>query len=536
LAQHLPATTTSDWYRNAVIYQIYPRSFADANGDGIGDLAGITGKLDYLQSLGVNGIWLSPIYVSPMADFGYDVADYRAIDPTFGDLDDFDHLVAAAHARGIKVLMDLIPNHTSDHHAWFQESRSSRSNPKRDWYIWRDAKPDGSPPNNWESVFGGPSWTLDPHTNQYYLHSFLKEQPDLNWSNPAVQQAIQDVMSFWYDRGVDGFRVDAILFTSKDLQFRDNPRLTTKPKKRAVLDKELETAFDHAVGENLPDYIKVLTDVTKNYPERCLFLEAYPDKGDPAGYAGLYDFCDPEVSAPFYFGPMVVVDDWDARLFKRYIDEFETAIPKNGFAAYVLGNHDRSRLASRTGQHHARAMAVVQLSLPGAKFIYYGEELGMENVAIPPGKAHDPSKQSRDPERTPMQWSPQEHAGFTTGMPWLPVSQDYKRRNVATMERDERSILSLYRHMAKVGRHPALAHGRYEPFDTGQAQIFCFRRVYKDQQVLVMINFDHKVRKITPNLNLDRILASSTMTWTEEPLEQQITLHPWEAIVVALMG
>ena len=292
-------TSSDDWYKSAVIYQIYPRSFADSNGDGVGDLGGIVEHLDYLQSLNIDAIWLSPIYRSPMADFGYDVSDYLSIDPVFGTLEDFDRLVTEARARGIKVLMDLIPNHTSDQHPWFTESKASKDNLKRDWYIWKDAKADGSEPNNWQSVFGGPAWTFDEATAQYYMHSFLKEQPDLNWANTAVHEAIQNVIRFWYRRGVDGFRVDAILFTSKDLQFRDNPNPHDVDKD--VLGTEFEKAFSHGVGANLPSYIKVLTDVSQEFKGRCIFLEAHPEQGNPAGYAHLYDFIDHATAAPFYF-------------------------------------------------------------------------------------------------------------------------------------------------------------------------------------------------------------------------------------------
>ncbi|HUC20821.1 MAG TPA: alpha-amylase family glycosyl hydrolase, partial [Candidatus Polarisedimenticolaceae bacterium] len=312
MLKHMPEKTP--WHQNAIIYQIYPRSFADSNGDGIGDLPGITSRLDYLSDLGIDAIWLSPIFESPMADFGYDISDYRRIDPDFGTLEDCEELIRQAHKRNIKVLMDLVPSHTSDQHAWFDESKSSTDNPKRDWYVWKDPKPDGSEPNNWGSVFGGPAWTLDETTSQYYLHSFLKEQPDLNWANPEVQQAIQAVMRFWYEKGIDGFRVDAILFTAKDLDFRDNPERSAS-KMMAVdagsefIEEELEAAYSYGVGKHLTEYITILSDVTKQYEGRCLFLEAYPDNYTPQGFADLYKHCDTSVAAFFFFGMIAASED-----------------------------------------------------------------------------------------------------------------------------------------------------------------------------------------------------------------------------------
>lgn len=522
------------WYKNAIIYQVYPRSFADASGDGIGDLVGITDKLDYLQDLGVTAIWLSPIYRSPMADFGYDVSDYKDIDPIFGSLDDFDGLVASAHRRNIKVLMDLIPNHTSDQHPWFEEARASHDNPKRHWYIWKDPKPDGSPPNNWQSIFGGPAWTYDPKTAQYYLHSFLKEQPDLNWSNPEVHRAIQDIMRFWYKRGVDGFRVDAILFTSKDLEFRDNPE--PKAKHDDIITNEVETAFSYGVGEHLPEYIRVLTDVTNEFPDHCIFLEAYPEDGSPAGYAHLYDSIDHSVAAPFYFGLFGATYDWRAETFARSADEFQAHLPDQAFPAYVLGNHDMARLATRIGYPAARAACIALLALPGAKFIYYGDELGMEDVPIPTQLLQDPSTVSRDPERTPMRWTPGPHAGFSQVEPWLPVGPEGTTRNVQVMLEDELSILNLYRQMISLYHaHPALYSGAFEPLNLGNPAIYGFKRIEDEEQLLILVNFSGKTTTVEVGSNTGTLLLSSTLTHAGKHGKlMHVSLEANEAVVIKL--
>lgn len=522
------------WYKNAIIYQIYPRSFADGNNDGIGDLAGITEKVDYLKDLGVAAIWLSPIYASPMADFGYDISDYRQIDPAFGDLEDFDRMIEAAHQNDIKVLMDLVPNHTSDQHEWFEQSRSSQDDPKRNWYIWKDPKTDGSAPNNWQSVFGGPAWTYDPKTDQYYMHSFLKEQPDLNWANPKVRKAMADIMRFWYERGVDGFRVDAILFTSKDLEFRDNPE--PKTKHGDILGDEFETAFSHGVTQSLPDYIKVLTDVTKEYPGRCLFLEAYPDNGDPAGYARLYEFIDQTVAAPFYFGLFGATYDWQAQTFHRLVDDFQKLLPADAFPVYVMGNHDTSRLATRIGENRLRAAAVAQLTLPGTKFVYYGEEIGMQDVEIPAERLQDPSNVSRDPERTPMRWTDGANAGFSTVEPWLPTGPGFESQNVATLLKDKQSLLSLYTQLGALHRsHAALSDGAFEPVTFESPSVFGFRRVSTDEQCLVLVNFTDKKTSVTTGFGPGTLLLTSTLAQSGNSGDfSEVSLDANEAVIIKL--
>ena len=519
----------NDWYKHAVLYQIYPRSFADSNGDGIGDLKGITAHLDYVAELGVDGIWFSPINRSPMADYGYDVSDYNDIDPLFGTLEDFDELLEKAHDLGLKILMDLVPNHTSDQHQWFKTSRSSLDNPKRDWYVWRDAKPDGSEPNNWQSVFGGPAWEFDSATNQYYLHSFLKEQPDLNWANPEVQHAIQDVMRFWFDRGVDGFRVDAILFTAKDREYRD--LVIPKAKKG----EEQPSIFSMGFTQHLREYIDVLTDVCHEYEGRGVFLEAYPHPAEDESanaYAKLYEFCDNSVAAPFYFTPMQVASDWSAKNFKDAIDSFESQKPAESFSAYVLGNHDEPRVASKLGPEAVRTEAVGLLTLPGAKVVYYGDELGMADVHIPPEKIQDPSPTNRDPERTPMQWSDEPFAGFSTAEPWLPVEKNYHSHNVQTESKNPTSILALYKQLLKIiHEQPALARGTYETLESDHPDVYIYSRNAGDEQVIILLNFSATPVEITSPVARADVLLSSTMQSRIMDFGSKVTLQPYEGVV-----
>lgn len=526
----------SSWYKNAVVYQIYPRSFADSNGDGLGDIKGIINRLDYLSRLGVTAIWLSPIYKSPMVDFGYDVSDYEDIDPIFGNLADFDELVKQTHARGMKLIMDFIPSHTSDQHAWFKEARSDLNSPKRDWYTWRAPKPDGTPPNNWISVFGGSAWTLDQTTNQYYLHSFLSQQPDLNWFNPAVRNAIYNTMRVWFERGVDGLRVDAVNHLSKDPELKDNPRnVLYKP---GVDDpaKELDSKFSMD-GPDLQLWLHEMADTAKKFTNRCLFFEFNPHvrKYDPVEYLRYYELCDTSISAPFNFG--LIFTPWTVASVKKYIDDFENGVPPEAFSSYVLGNHDRSRLASRVGPESARVAAVLLLTLPGAKFVYYGDEIGMENTDIPPDKIQDPFGRqvpgfSRDAQRTPMQWSAENNAGFSTGSPWLPINQDYKNRNVEAMLEDKSSILNLYRQLIGLRQqNQALGSGDYSPMESGRSDVFCFRRKSARQTVTVLLNFSHERVEMDISLSNSRLLLSSYLDLPQKDVEK-ITLRPYEAWIL----
>ncbi len=485
----------SPWWKRGVLYQIYPRSFMDSNGDGIGDLRGIADRLDYLAWLGVDGLWLSPIFPSPMADFGYDVANYVSVDPMFGTLANFDHLLAEAHARNIRIVLDLVPNHTSNQHPWFLESRSSRDNPKRDWYIWRDAKPDGSPPNNWLAYFGGKSWTWDETTQQYYLHSFLPEQPDLNWHNPEVRQAVFDSIRFWLDRGVDGFRVDVIDRMIKDEALRDNP-----PDPNWVEGRDNPAhRFLRLYSENRPgihNLIREFRQVFDAYPERVSIGEiAYslnpsiitafygqPPKGD-------------ELDIPFNFG--LILLDWKAEAVKAFVDAYEGMVPPYGWPTYVVSNHDQTRVATRVGADQARVVALLLLTLRGTPFLYYGDELGMLDVDIPAEKYQDPQGInlgiSRDPERTPMQWDASPHAGFSSAEPWLPVAPDFAQVNVEAEKTDPRSILTLYKRLIDLRRgDDALALGDYQPLDAPDG-VFAYGRGGKST---VALNFTGESKRL----------------------------------------
>ena len=445
-------TQRQPWWQKGVIYQIYPRSFMDSNADGIGDLQGILQKLDYLNdgtpdSLGVDVIWISPFYPSPMADFGYDVADYCDVDPLFGDLAIFDRLVEESHRRGIKIIIDYVPNHTSDRHPWFQESRASRSSPKRDWYLWRDARPDGSMPNNWGSVFGGPAWTWDEGSGQFYFHQFLKEQPELNWRNPEVRAAMQDVLHFWLRRGVDGFRMDVVAFLIKDAELRDNPpNLNTPP---SLHPGDLFGRQLHHYNEDqdeVQELIREFRRVLDQYEDRCAIGELFYELPRWVRYYGENGN---GLHLPFNF--RLLHTPWQADAIRQSVDELEAVLPPFGWPNYVLGNHDQPRLASRIGRAQARVAAMLLLTLRGTPTLYYGDELGMQNGVIPPDLVQDPqglrlgAERTRDVARTPMLWTAGVQAGFTTGDPWLPVAADYTTNNATVQSRDPRSMLSLVR-------------------------------------------------------------------------------------------
>ncbi len=445
---------SAPWWAGAVIYQVYPRSFADANGDGVGDLAGLLQRLDHLAggdaSLGVDAVWLSPVFPSPLADYGYDIADFTDVAPEYGTLADLDRLVEACHARGLRLLLDLVPCHTSVQHKWFTEARSSRSSPKRDWYTWADPGPGGGPPNNWRAAFGGSAWELDPGTGQYYLHTFYAEQPDLNWRNPAVAEAIADVLRFWFARGVDGFRVDAIIHAMKDPLLRDNPPagppVPPFPPER--------TGQDPIWTVDLPevlDVVRSLRRVADEYPGRLLLGEAYLpvdrlarylDSGD--GFQRAFDF---ELS----------VIGWGAEPFRRTIERAERFTPADLEPTWALSNHDLERHATRFEEPRARLAALLLLSLRGTICLYAGEEIGMVDAPAPLGPAHD--RAGRDTQRTPMQWDASSTGGFTGGRPWLPLV-DPARRNVAAQSGDPGSLLNLYRRLLALRRSSmALRHG-----------------------------------------------------------------------------
>ena len=527
------------WWRDGVIYQIYPRSFADTDGDGIGDLPGLISRLDYLNgapdSLGVDAIWLSPIYPSPMYDFGYDVADYENIDLAFGRLEDFDRLTAECHKRGIRVVMDLVLNHSSHQHPWFIESRSSRDNPKRDWYIWRDPKRGGGAPNNWQARFGGSGWEWDERTDQYYYHMFLKEQPDLNWRNPELRARIFQAVKFWLDRGVDGFRLDVVNAYFKDERFRNNP---PAPGRRAY-DRQ-----KHIYDLNRPELIDVYQELRRrldSYSERMAVGEVMDATPELVGR-----FCGPD-RLHLAFDFELTDQPWRARAFHEALSRNESALRSDTQPCYALSNHDRDRHATRYGggpesDARAKVAALLLLTTRSTPFIYYGEEIGMQNTPIPRAEVQDPygkryPRLGRDPERAPMQWSAEANAGFTTGRPWLRLNKDYRKRNVAAQQPDPDSVLSFYKQVIRFRRESvALRRGKYEPVIRRPVNVLAYVRRAPEQIMLVALNFTG--RKTSAAIDKTLLAKNWWLRLTSVPgegerlKEGKVTLAPFEACVL----
>ena len=478
-----------------MIYQIYPRSFADADGDGIGDLRGIRDRLDHLAgadgALGVDAVWLSPIYPSPLHDFGYDISDYVDVAPEYGTLADLDDLIEACHARGIRLLLDLVPCHTSVEHPWFVESRWSRASAKRDWYIWADARPDGSAPSNWTAAFGGSSWEWDEATGQYFLHSFYPEQPDLNWRNPAVADAMAEAMRFWFRRGVDGFRVDAIFAAIKDDRLRDNP-----PERRPGAIPGLAGAGgqDPLWSMNRPevhDVIRHLRRVAAEFPGRVLVGEAYVPVEELAGYLG--HGADDEFHLAFNFE--LLLSPWLHLDLMLSIERGEALHPPGVWPTYAIANHDQPRPATRWGAHRARAAAFLLLTVRGVAVLYAGEEIGMVD-ADPESLPHPPfDRAGRDGCRTPMQWDASTTGGFTTGTPWLPVV-DAPTRNVEGQRDDPASLLCLYRSLIAARRaSPALGRGEQRSLFGVAPDVLAWVRERDGERVLVALNVGDDPRR-----------------------------------------
>ena len=542
----MPDNNNYQWWQTGVIYQIYPRSYQDSNGDGVGDLAGIIQRLDYLSdTLGTDAIWLSPIYPSPMHDFGYDVANYIDIHPLFGRLEDFDRLLNETHRRGMKLILDLVPNHTSDEHPWFVESRSSRVNPKRDWYLWRDPAPDGGPPNNWLSHFGGPAWTFDEKTGQYYLHQFVKQQPDLNYRNPDVVTAILDVMRFWLDRGVDGFRVDVIGLMMKDPEFRDEP---LNPAWNGV--KPFDS-LDHIYTANLPevhDLIRQMRAVLDSYDERMMVGETYLPNDKLMVYYGSADML--ECHLPFNF--QLILARWDAAGVRKMVDDYEAVLPPDAWPNWVLGNHDQHRLATRVGPRQARVANMLLLTLRGTPTCYYGDELGMENVPIPPEKIQDPPAVNqpeiahlvgRDPERTPMQWDDSPNAGFAVPDVqdlWLPLAPNYTEVNVARQLDEPRSFLNYFRKLLAYRKStPALLWGGYRSLNPESAEVqkncFVFERNVGGKRVVVALNFSSNEQNLKlPELGRGKIVISTNLDRDDEVNLAEFNLRANEGCIIEL--
>lgn len=484
-----------NWWKNAVIYEIYPRSFGDTNGDGIGDLNGVTRHLDYLEKLGINAIWLTPFYPSPQVDFGYDISDYRAIDPQYGTMADFDRLVSEAAKHRIRIITDLVLNHTSDRHPWFVESRSSRTNSKADWYIWAQGKPNRQPPNNWLSLFGHSAWQYDPPRDQFYYHEFYKEQPDLNWRNPKMRDAMYDTVRFWMRRGVAGFRLDAITFLFEDPRLRDEPFLsgTTPYGDRQVSDERTN---------NLPevhDVLRQLRRVTNEFPGRVLIGETYVSSA--ADLRKMYGANNDELQLPMdtQYG---FINRLDAAAFRSKLKEAETDLGGN-VPLFVFDNHDNRRSWDRYGDgaHNeaiAKLIATLLLAPRGTALLYYGQEIGMQNtdpksrdqVKDPIGKIGWPKEVGRDGERTPMQWDDSRNAGFSDATStWLPLSPDFRDRNVSKESQDPKSLLNYYRSLIRLRtQNSALRDGNLTLVSSSNQNVLAFARVKENTTVLVALN------------------------------------------------
>ncbi|MBP7603411.1 MAG: alpha-glucosidase [Spirochaetes bacterium] len=493
------------WWKHGVIYQIYPRSFYDSNGDGIGDIRGIIEKLDYLEWLGVDAVWLSPVNKSPMYDFGYDISDFRKIDPLFGTDRDFDRLISESHRRGIRIIMDLVINHTSHLHLWFVQSRSSRSNPKRDWYIWVDGVK-GRPPNNWRAAFGGSAWEWDRETGQYYLHSFLKEQPDVNWRNAELKKAMFGEVAYWLDRGVDGFRLDVVNWYVKDKKFRDNPYVRGLSYAPRPYDLQ-EHIFDRN-RKRTHRILKEFRSLLDSYPERMAVGEVFsPPPGDPelsASYLG-----DGEDELHLVFDFSLLYSKWSGRKFLKTARKWLALVPEDGWPCHVLSNHDQVRHISRYARGgytdaRARVAATFLLTLKGTPFIYYGEEIGMMEARIrrsdmrdPAGKKYWPFYRGRDGARTPMQWNGGHAAGFTAGRPWLPVHRGYRSVNVEEQREEPGSLLNFYRRLILLRRSVrALGHGEWVQARKARDGVVAWYRLYEGEKVLVVMNFTRRRKRL----------------------------------------
>jgi len=514
------------WWQRAIVYEIYPRSFQDSNNDGIGDLNGIRRRLDYLVQLGVDAIWITPVYSSPMADFGYDVADYCGIDPIFGTMQDFDSLLFECHQRGLRVILDFVPNHTSDQHPWFLESRSSRQSPKRDWYLWKDE------PNNWPSQFGGSAWEYDAISGQYYCHSFLKQQPDLNWRNPAVKDAMFDVLRFWLNRGVDGFRVDVMWLMIKDDQFRDNP-----PSPGYLPGQSSSQRLLSVFNSDRPEVhavVAAMREVVDEYESRVLIGEIYLPVQLLMTY---YGATLQGANLPFNF--LLLQCAWSAEAVRATISEYMVALPSGAWPNWVLGNHDNARIATKVGPQQAPVAAMLLLTLPGTLTMYYGEEIGMTNVAIPPEDIKDPAEKNqpgigmgRDPERTPMQWDSSPAAGFTAAVPWLPIASDFDKNNVATLLNDRASLLHLYIRLITLRRtHATLVNGELNRL-SADSSLLRYERVSSAERLLVLLNLGSD--PVECQVQSGTVLLSTRFDRDGERVRDMIAVRGAEGLVIVL--
>ncbi len=526
------------WWQHAVFYEIYPRSFADSNNDGVGDLNGITSKMGYLHDLGVDAIWITPCYPSPQVDFGYDVSNYEDIDPMYGTLADFDHMVAEGKKDGVRIIMDFVPNHTSDQHPWFLDSKSSRTAAHRDWYIWRDGKAPGQPPNNWISIFGGSAWKFDPATNQYYYHFFYAAQPDLNWRNPAVEKAMLDTTRWWYQRGVAGFRLDAVDTLFEDPELRNNPLLPG-------VNKQGDPNMENKYNTNFPEVHEELRKLRKVADESNAVLIGETWTSNIAQLDKYYGTGGNELQMPMDF-MFTTVNKLSPPEFRRQIAAVDGA---RGWPVFVIGNHDIVRSYNRYGDGKnndaiAKLMGAFYLTLRGTPIMYYGEEIGMENndpkrkedVRDPIGITGWPAEKGRDGERTPMQWSAAPNAGFSEKAPWLPVPPSYRTHNVATEEQDPNSVLTVYKKVLAL-RHAniALIEGAYSALNEDDVHVMSYLRSYQGKAVLVALNMSDAPRKASfnltkkgfPSFNLKPLVASAGVSVTG----REVTLEPFGLLI-----
>jgi alpha-glucosidase len=531
------------WWQHAVFYEIYPRSFADSNNDGIGDLNGIASKLDYLKELGVDALWITPCFPSPQVDFGYDVSDYEAIDPMYGTMKDFDHLVSEAKKRNIRIILDFVVNHTSDKHKWFQDSKSSKTSEHRDWYIWRDGKGPGQPPNNWLSTFGLSAWKLDPKTNQYYYHYFYPEQPDLNWRNPAVEKAMLDVTRFWYKRGVAGFRLDAVDTLFEDPKLTDNPVLPGT-------DKFGRPNMEEKYNKKLPEVHDVMRKLRSAADEYGSVLIGETWTTNVSELKDYYGAKNDELQLPMDL-MMTEFKGLSADRYRKHIAAVDAA---GGWPTYVITNHDIVRSYTRyaDGTHNddiAKMMAALYLTLRGTAIMYYGEEIGMENndpkskdeVQDPIGKLGWPLEKGRDGERTPMQWNDGPNAGFSKAKPWLPVPANAKSHNVASEMKDENSMLSFYRQLLAL-RHkePALLEGDFQLLNGNDPNVLSYARRYKDEAILVMLNMsgtEQQARLDISPLGFGTARVSVLLTSSHKPLPPAsgtVPMEPYSAFIAKI--
>ncbi len=547
------APVSAPWWQNAIVYEIYPRSFQDTNGDGVGDLNGITQRLDYIKSLGVDAIWLTPVYPSPQVDFGYDISDFKNIDPKYGTLADFDRLVAAAKQRGIRVIMDFVPNHSSDKHPWFIESTSSRNNPKRDWYIWADGK-NGGPPNNWQSVFGHSSWQYDAKTGQYYYHKFYIQQPDLNWRNPAVQKAMYDVVRFWIARGVDGFRIDSVTSIFKDSKLRDEAVIRDKDGK-PVINAFGDVAVTDRRSNDLPEVHGVLRELRRiadSQGDRHVVLIGETWTDSPAVLRGMYGAHNDELQLPMDLA-VTFIDKMDVASFRKRINDAETKLGGNE-PLFVLGNHDRPRLDRyNNGVFNpdiSRVLSTVILGSRGTAMYYYGDEIGMvttpptrkEDVRDPVGITGWPKEKGRDGERTPMQWTAAPNAGFTKPgvKTWLPIPSSATQVNVAAEAGKPDSMLTWYQSLGRLKHaNGAVRDGSQTMLDVRNPNVLSWlRRDSRGEAVVVACNFTAQPQKLAFDLAPYNVHATNVGVLMNSPGQapprslRDITLKPFGVVVL----